>query len=210
MSQSLQIRSVISIIAEAITRDIEAGGVAIPSNQVGNFHPLNPGKDWTKDNPSQSLQIRSVISIAISATAISLFPEKSQSLQIRSVISIIEAGAIWCCAGRAVAIPSNQVGNFHHCLGDVLRSRVVFVAIPSNQVGNFHQHPVERQRGVHRRMSQSLQIRSVISIRGLSRGRIFPLYVAIPSNQVGNFHQNSNLAKVILDRVSRNPFKSGR
>jgi len=89
MSQSLQIRSVISIIAEAITRDIEAGGVAIPSNQVGNFHPLNPGKDWTKDNPSQSLQIR-------------------------SVISIIEAGAIWCCAGRAVAIPSNQVGNFHH------------------------------------------------------------------------------------------------
>jgi len=65
-------------------------GVAIPSNQVGNFHHSVSGPPRaTKRNQSQSLQIRSVISIDLTQDEESWLEEMlSQSLQIRSVISI--------------------------------------------------------------------------------------------------------------------------
>jgi len=39
-SQSLQIRSVISIVVTDYAALLESKEVAIPSNQVGNFHPI--------------------------------------------------------------------------------------------------------------------------------------------------------------------------
>jgi len=87
----------------------------------------------------------------------------SQSLQIRSVISIVceETQGL---SVPDVAIPSNQVGNFHLDLATARRQNTQGVAIPSNQVGNFHRDS-ERILSLHH------------------------LYVAIPSNQVGNFHR---------------------
>ncbi len=87
---------------------------------------------------SQSLQIRSVISIP---RRIRCGGEQrvlpSQSLQIRSVISIrpdLEQRGV---PRRIVAIPSNQVGNFHpKAMAE--KAMAEKVAIPSNQVGNFH------------------------------------------------------------------------
>jgi len=66
--------------------------VAIPSNQVGNFHPSFPPP------PLPFLTCR------------------SQSLQIRSVISIENINFVALLESREVAIPSNQVGNFHPSL----------------------------------------------------------------------------------------------
>jgi len=67
-------------------------------------------------------------------------------------------------AAEKVAIPSNQVGNFHRqAIERAEKEREKAVAIPSNQVGNFHQRVcVLRQKTMD--LSQSLQIRSVISI----------------------------------------------
>jgi len=66
---------------------------------------------------------------------------KSQSLQISSVISIMKSGEVEIWNTGNVAIPSNQVGNFHlpHAIAAILSSGIV--AIPSNQVGNFHPTP---------------------------------------------------------------------
>ena len=84
-----------------------------------------------------------------------------------------------------VAIPSNQVGNFHRTLLIAGLPASGSVAIPSNQVGNFH----------HGRAPSSLT---------------GPRYVAIPSNQVGNFHLNKEEMNYNILLESRNPFKSGR
>jgi len=66
-----------------------AGLVAIPSNQVGNFHFLTEvRKAKEAAEKSQSLQIRSVISIRAKAEKAMEELLGSQSLQIRSVISI--------------------------------------------------------------------------------------------------------------------------
>ncbi len=66
-----------------------------------------------KEKASQSLQIRSVISIA--EVMVEFFPKTttSQSLQIRSVISIDGLHLFAFEQRGVVAIPSNQVGNFH-------------------------------------------------------------------------------------------------
>ena len=72
---------------------------------------------------------------------------------------------------RSVAIPSNQVGNFHLAAFSAAEDKGVFVAIPSNQVGNFHQYSPE-------------DVRAIAS-------------VAIPSNQVGNFHRRRKPKRIV-------------
>jgi len=62
----------------------------------------------------------------------------SQSLQIRSVISIRKGGGGSRDGVLWVAIPSNQVGNFHQEKREEKSIDFSSVAIPSNQVGNFH------------------------------------------------------------------------
>jgi len=114
-----------------------------------------------------------------------LSSKESQSLQIRSVISISPEGILSLRDFNNVAIPSNQVGNFHRVRRGDGQDGLPNVAIPSNQVGNFHP-------GL--RIIQSLPRQSV----------------AIPSNQVGNFHPQKDWIRENPDLKSRNPFKSGR
>ena len=73
--------------------------VAIPSNQVGNFHRPHPGRRVLDrgDDESQSLQIRSVISIRAHTGNWQGTVELSQSLQIRSVISILPPLSVHMC-----------------------------------------------------------------------------------------------------------------
>ncbi len=88
----------------------------------------------------------------------------SQSLQIRSVISIEDVKTIASAiVDDIVAIPSNQVGNFHRGRQGSLPCASKEVAIPSNQVGNFHSEKASAEKAAAEK-SQSLQIRSVISI----------------------------------------------
>jgi len=111
---------------------------------------------------------------------------ESQSLQIRSVISIDWVRENPDLAKAVVAIPSNQVGNFHPARLRGSSPLPFCVAIPSNQVGNFHP-TVDLVMARRQVTSQSLQIRSVISIAAEVINEFFP-----------------------SGGTSRNPFKSGR
>jgi len=109
---------------------------------------------------------------------------------------------------QGVAIPSNQVGNFHQEMNMNKEEMNYNVAIPSNQVGNFHHNILLENREAF--VSQSLQIRSVISIlrRAILERTI--MHVTSQSLQIRSVISIAFLAKAREARESRNPFKSGR